>query len=82
MVRKRVGLAAKMKAMTAEARMSAMILTGMPFVVAGFIVLVSPSHLKPLIETDQGFQMLMIGGGLMVTGLFIIRGMLRNAVKD
>ena len=46
------------------------------------IVLVSPSHLKPLIETDQGFQMLMIGGGLMVTGLFIIRGMLRNAVKD
>jgi tight adherence protein B len=82
MVRKRVSLAARMKAMTAEARMSASIMTLLPFAVGGIIAAMNPGHMSPLFTTDFGFNMLMVGGGLLLTGLLIIRGLLRSAMRD
>ena len=57
MVRKRVSLAARMKAMTAEARMSASIMTLLPFAVGGIIAAMNPGHMSPLFTTDFGFNM-------------------------
>lgn len=82
MVRKRVAMEAKVKALTGEARMSAMILSFLPFVVGGAISVLKPGHLSPLIETDLGFRLLLIGGTLLGIGLLAIRGLVKSATKD
>ena len=78
MVRKRVTLTGKVKAMTAEARVSAMILTGLPFVVGAAISVLVPGHLDPMVNTDLGFRLLLIGGSLLGIGLMAIQGLLRG----
>ena len=82
MVRKRVALTGKVKAMTAEARVSAMILTGLPFVVGAAISVLVPGHLDPMVNTDLGFRLLLIGGSLLGIGLMAIQWLLKSAAKD
>lgn len=82
MVRKRVAMAAKVKAMTGEARVSAIILSALPFAVGGIITLMKPGHIDPLLETELGFRLLLIGGTLLVIGLLIIRALMKSASKD
>jgi len=82
MVRKRVALASKVKAMTGEARISAIIMAMLPFAVGGLVSVLAPGHLDPLIETDFGFRLLLIGGTMLAVGLMIIRGLVKGAVKD
>lgn len=53
-VRDRFVFGAKVKALTAEARMSAMILGSLPFFVGGFLVMVRPEYLRPLIDDRLG----------------------------
>ena len=48
----------------------------------GLISLLKPGHLDPLIETDLGFRLLLIGGTMLGMGLLIIRGLVKSAVKD
>ena len=82
MVRKRVAMAGRTKALTAEARMSAIILSVLPVAVGALISLMKPGHLNPLFETDLGFKLLLIGGTMLGMGLLIIRTLLKGAVKD
>ncbi|MBU8537356.1 type II secretion system F family protein [Falsiroseomonas tokyonensis] len=82
MVRKRVTMMARVKAVTAEGRLSAMIMAGLPFAASGAIALTSPGHLVPLFTTDGGIRLLLVGLLLMGSGLLIIRWMLRSAVSD
>ena len=76
MIRDRVRLAGEISAATAEGRMSAMILVGMPILLAFIINIVSPGYLTPLFTETLGRMLL--GGAimLMLTGVLIIRGML------
>lgn len=76
MIRERVALAGEIAAATAEGRLSAMILGGMPFILAILIQVISPGYLSPLFTEQIGMIMLGAGGGLMVVGLVIIRSML------
>lgn len=78
MIRERVRLAGEIAAATAEGRFSAMILVGMPFLLAFIINVVSPGYLTPLFVEPLGRMML--GGAvlLMLSGLLIIRGMLNS----
>ena len=82
MVRKRVAMAGKIKALTGEARMSAIILSVLPFAVGSVVSVLKPGHLDPLFETDLGFRMLLVGGVLLLIGLMIIRGLMKSAAKD
>ena len=82
MVRKRVALVGRMKALTGEARMSAIILSVLPFAVAGIVSVIAPGHLNPLFETDLGFRLLLIGLTMLGIGLLIIRGLVTSASKD
>lgn len=82
MVRRRVALAGKVKAMTSEARTSAIILSALPIAVGGVITLLKPGHMDPLFQTDFGFRLLLIGGVLLAIGLLIIRGLMKSASKD
>ena len=82
MVRKRVTMVARVKALTGEARISAIILSVLPLAVAVVCSVFKPGHLNPLLETDSGFRLLLIGLTMLGVGLLIIRGLLKSAVKD
>jgi tight adherence protein B len=70
------------KALTGEARISAIILSVLPLAVAVVCSVFKPGHLNPLLETDSGFRLLLIGLTMLGVGLLIIRGLLKSAVKD
>jgi tight adherence protein B len=62
-VRNRFLFHAKVRALTAEARFSAVILGSLPFFVAGILMVITPSYLLPLVQDWYGFGMI----GYMVT---------------
>ncbi|MGE5530785.1 MAG: type II secretion system F family protein [Bacteroidota bacterium] len=76
MIRERVRLAGEIAAATAEGRMSAGILGGMPFAMAFLINVVSPGYMAPLFTSTFGLILLGAAGGMMLTGILIIKKML------
>lgn len=76
MIRERVRLAGEIAAATAEGRMSAGILGGMPFAMAFLINVVSPGYMTPLFTSTFGLILLGAAGGMMLTGILIIKKML------
>lgn len=76
MIRERVRLAGEIAAATAEGRMSAGILGGMPFAMAFLINVVSPGYINPLFSSTFGLILLAGAGGMMLTGILIIKKML------
>lgn len=76
MIRERVRLAGEIGAATAEGRMSAVILGGMPFAMAFLINIVSPGYMAPLFHNQFGLILLGIAGGMMLLGIIIIKKML------
>lgn len=76
MIRDRVALAGEISATTAEGRMSAAILVGLPFLLAFMINTVSPGYLNPLFTDPMGRLMLIGAVVLVILGVLIIRKML------
>lgn len=76
MIRQRVRLAGEIASATAEGRMSALILGGMPFAMAFLINVVSPGYITPLFKDPLGLMLLGAAMGMMLVGILIIRGML------
>ena len=76
MIRERVRLAGEIAAATAEGRLSAAILGGMPFGMAFLINVVSPGYISPLFHSTLGLMLLGVAGGMMLTGVLIIKKML------
>ena len=75
-LRGRKVLAEKIKSLSAEAKMSAMIIGAMPIVVAALISILSPDYMEELVTTDTGQRNLMIGAVLMVVGVIWMRKMI------
>jgi tight adherence protein B len=82
MVRKRVALAGRARALSAEARMSALVLVALPVVTGLAISVMVPGYMNPLFNTELGRQMLMSGAALLVFGLLVIRSLIRSATRD
>ena len=72
MVRKRLELGLKLKAMSAEARMSAIVLSALPFVFAGIMFVVNPSHLQEFTKPGAGQMLLRIMLVLFSLGTFLM----------
>ena len=72
-IRNRFIFERKVKALTAEARISAYILGGLPFVVTFLIVLMRPDYLSPLINDPIGRGMLMFSAGSFTLGILVMR---------
>lgn len=72
-LRNRFRFQRKVKTITAEARMSAWVLSLMPFAIFLAIAFKSPEYIKPLFDTEMGNKLL--GGGLLlqVIGAFWVR---------
>jgi len=73
MIRERVRLTGEIAAATAEGRLSAVILLGMPFAIAFMVNIINPGYLKPLFTTSLGWVLIGTGGFLMLTGSLIIK---------
>lgn len=73
MVRKRIAVSARARALAGEARTSAFILGGMPFVCAFAIYFLRPGYLDMFFTTDIGNRMLTLSGALITVGVLVIR---------
>ena len=70
LVRERFKLFAKVRVLAAEGKLSAWILTGLPFCVAGAIQIMNPEYLSVLFTDVVGIKMVMGALGLMAMGIF------------
>jgi tight adherence protein B len=79
-MRGRAELRREIKALTAEGRLSAYILGGLPFAIAGFISIVNPDYLDPLYTTLPGIMMLLGSGTLMLISFFFMARIIKIEV--
>lgn len=70
LVRERFKLFAKVRVLAAEGKLSAWILTGLPFCVAGAIHLLNPNYLSVLFTDPMGIKMVIGAMVLMGIGIF------------
>lgn len=72
LVRQRLAFQGQVETLTAEPKLSAYILTALPFLVAGAISIMSPGYMKPLFETALGHQIIAYCLVSMAVGFFIM----------
>jgi tight adherence protein B len=75
-LRDRKKMAAKIRAMSAEAKSSAGIIGSLPVVVAILVYLTSPSYILLLFQTTTGNIVLAVCGFWMLTGIMVMRKMI------
>ncbi len=76
-LRDRKKMQAKVKAMSSEAKASAMIIGSLPFIVAALVSFVTPDYLLPLVSSPIGYVMLGIAAIMMSIGIFIMNRMIQ-----
>lgn len=76
-LRNRKKMKAKVKAMSSEAKASAMIIGALPVFVIGAVSVVSPTYLTPLFTTSGGMICLGIAAVMMMTGAFVMNRMIQ-----
>lgn len=70
----------KIRALSSEAKASAMIIGALPFLVMGAVKMASPDYLTPLFTTKQG-NFILLGAGLwMSMGIFVMKSMMKIKV--
>lgn len=74
-IRERIKLRGKIRTLSAEGRISAVVLGAMPFAFAGIITLIRPVYISVLWSTPQGHMLLLIGGILMTAGGLVLNRM-------
>ena len=77
MVRRREQMRLKVKAMSSEARASAMIIGSLPFIMAGIISFVNPGYMSTLWTDPRGWVMIGIGLSSLLIGLGIMAKMIK-----
>lgn len=76
-IRARLKLVAHVRVLSAEGRLSAMILTLLPFAVLGMMQVTNPDYAKVLWSDPSGMRMMWYGLGLMVMGVVWMRKIIR-----
>ena len=77
MVRRREQMKLKVKAMSSEARASAMIIGSLPFIMAGVISFVNPDYMDKLFTDPRGWAMMAAGLTSLTIGLGVMAKMVR-----
>jgi tight adherence protein B len=72
-VRERGELRRELKALTAQARLSRYVVTGLPPAVAGAIALLNPSYIRPLFHTSTGLTLLFVAVALLIGASVVMR---------
>ena len=71
-IRDRAALVRHVSSLTAESRLSAYILIGLPFLILGVLFLIRPTYLQPLLATPVGWGIAGAGVSLLVIGIIWI----------
>lgn len=75
-LRSRKLLREKIKALSAEAKASAMIIGSLPVIVMGLVYMTTPDYIMELFRDQMGHFILLIAAGLMGAGIYIMRSMI------
>ncbi len=75
-IRSRKMMREKIKAMSSEAKASAMIIASLPFAVGGMVYATTPEYISELWLTSTGHMILAGAAGLMFTGIMVMRRMI------
>jgi tight adherence protein B len=75
-----VALSKRGKALAAEARMSAMILGALPFVMFALLAFMQPGFVDFFLNSDTGNRLLQVAAGLMGSGVFVMRQLIRRSL--
>jgi tight adherence protein B len=70
----------EVKALSAEGRLSAVVLGALPFALAGMILVMNPDYLNPLFTTIYGWVMLAGSGLMLAIGFFVMSRMVKIEV--
>jgi tight adherence protein B len=76
-IRGRLRLAAQVRVMSAEGRMSAWVLSLLPFAVGGMLLLINPNYITPLWTDPSGVKLLWYALGMIVFGVMWLRRVIR-----
>jgi len=79
-IRQRGELRRLMETMTAQGRLSRVVVTAIPPVLVGAISLINPEYLRPLFHTGTGNLLLGIAAGLVILGSLVIKRIVNIAV--
>ena len=69
-MRQRAELRGQVRVLTAEGRISARVLTALPFVVACALFLIRRNYMSPLVHQGAGIAMIAVGAVLLSLGSF------------
>ncbi len=75
-LRSRKMLKEKIKALSAEAKASAMIIGSLPIIVMVLVYMTTPEYIMELFTSPKGHFILLIAGGLMSVGIFVMNKMM------
>ena len=67
-VRARIKLAGKVRVISAEGRLSGIVLSVLPFILAGLLTVLNPEYMKTLWETEAGMKMVGVSMVMMAFG--------------
>jgi tight adherence protein B len=76
-IRDRADVHRQVRTLSAEGRLSARVLTGLPILVLCGLWTMSPDYMRPLVENTLGLVLLAIAAVLMIIGVLVIRQMSR-----
>ncbi|MDO4784749.1 MAG: type II secretion system F family protein [Propionibacteriaceae bacterium] len=76
-IRERSDLRRQVATLSAEGRLSAIVLMALPFVVGGFVAWSNPVYLNPLFTTPLGLAMVVVGIVLLIVGALWLRATVR-----
>lgn len=77
LIRENYKFQGKVRTLSAEGRLSAIILIALPFLIAGWIKISTPAFLEPLITVPVGRLMLISAGIMMLLGIIVIQKMIK-----
>jgi tight adherence protein B len=72
-VRNRQQFARKIRSLTAMGRMSAYVLCGLPFFMAGILTVINPNYMSPLYHTSAGHKLIMLALVMMLIGSALLK---------
>jgi tight adherence protein B len=79
-IRERFKIERELKTLTAQGRMSSHVITALPFLVGGAMVVLNPAYLTPILHTKTGWYMLTYAAVSLLAGHFMIRRIIRIEV--
>ncbi len=79
-MRERERVRRQVRVLSAEGRLSAWILGGLPPLFAGYLILVNPTYIKPLVTDPIGLMLLAVMGVLLAIGTLWMRKVVRVEV--